>query len=159
MRKRASGLAVAGGVLFAVGVVLLAVVFLMSGRYKPKEYVQMRTDTESIYNHFPELPETSEIQWCSRTLAGIGPTTLKLHIFAFYDHDISGELQEMDIENQSGEIEFYFVPDSIKGDEKWRQVENVTFAFQAGIKDTEKMYTTVYINEAGTILYIDAIGE
>ncbi len=159
MKKILSGLAVAAGVLFTVGVVLSVIVFLMSGRYKPKENIQMRTDTEPIYNHFPGLPETSEIQWCSRALESIGPTTLKLHIFAFYDHDISSELEDMEIENQSEDIEFYFVPECISGDEKWRYVKNADFAFQAGIKDTEKMYTTVYINDTGTILYIDVIGD
>jgi len=159
VKKILSGFAVTGCVFFAVGVVFPAVAFLVSGNYKPKEDVQMRTDTEPIYNHFPGLPETSEIQWCSRTSAGIGLTTLKLHIFSFYDHDISSALQDMEIENQSGDVEFDFVPDSINGNEKWRHVENANFAFQAGIKDTEKMYTTVYINEAGTILYIDAIGD
>lgn len=149
----------AGSALLTVGTVLCAAIFLMSGRWKPKEYVQNRTDTEPIYNHFPELPETSDIQWCSRTLSSIGPSTLKLHIFAFYDHDISNELQNMNIENQSKDIELYFVLDSINGQEKWRHVENTDFAFQEGIKNTEKMYTTVYINDAGTVLYIDAIGD
>ena len=37
--------------------------------------IQVRTDTEPIYNHFPDLPETSEIQWCSKSSEGIGPTT------------------------------------------------------------------------------------
>ncbi len=133
-----------------------AVIFLTAGR---KEYIQIRTDTEPIYNHFPGLPETSEIQWCSRTSVSIGPSTLQLHIFAFYDHDISKALQDMDIENQSEDIEMYFISDRINGNEKWRPVENAVFAFQAGIKDTEKMYTTVYVNDAGTILYIDAIGD
>lgn len=156
MKKVLIGLAAAAGVLFAAGVVLSAVIFLVSGR---KEYVQMRTDTEPIYNHFPELPAASEIQWCSTTSVSIGPSTLELHIFAFYDHDISSELQGMVIGDQSGDIELSYVPDSAIENEKWRLVENAPMAFQAGIKDTEKMYTTVYINDAGTILYMYAIGD
>jgi len=150
-------LAAAVGGLLVIGCVLSAIFFLAS----TKEYVQIRTDTEPIYNHFPEVPETTEIQWCSRTSVSIGPSTLRLHIFAFYDHDISSELQDMDmkIENQSEEIELYYVPEEINGNQNWRRINNVNFAFQVGIKDNEKMYTTVYINDTGTILYIDAIGS
>ena len=149
------GLFIAVGVLVsAVGVILFAV-----GRVKRNDNIQIRTETEPIYNHFPDLPKTSVIQWCSRTSDGIGLTTVKLYFFAFYDYDVSNELQEMKIENQGEDIELHFVPDGINKDEKWRCVENAGFAFQTGIKDTEKMYTTVYINDAGTILYVEAIGN
>lgn len=140
-------LSVAGAVLF------------MADRVEPEENLQIRTETEPIYNHFPDLPETSEVQWCSWTSSGIGLTTIKVYIFAFYDHNVSNELQDMEIENQSGEIELYFVPEGINGDEKWRRVKNAGTAFQKGIKDTEKMSTVVYINDAGTVLYVEAIGE
>lgn len=142
------------GLLSAAGAVLF-----MADRVKPEENLQIRTETEPIYNHFPDLPETSEIQWCSWTSSGIGLTTIKVYIFAFYDHDVSNELQGMEIENQSGKIELYFVPEGINGDEKWRRVENAGIAFQTGIKDTGKMSTVVYINDAGTVLYVEAIGE
>lgn len=140
-------LSVAGAVLF------------MADRVKPEENLQIRTETEPIYNHFPDLPETAEIQWCSWTSSGIGLTTVKIYIFAIYDHDVSNELQDMEIKNQSEETELYFGPEGINGDEKWRQVENAGTAFQTGIKDTEKMSTVVYINDAGTVLYVEAIGE
>ncbi len=146
-----SGVAVA--VLFAAGV------FLVAGGFKMKGNIQIRTDTQPIYNHFPGLPETSEIQWCSRSSDGIGLTTVQIYIFAFYSHDISNELQDMGIENQSRDIELYFDPDGINGDQKWRCIENAKFAFQTDIKDTQKMNTTVYINDSGTILYIEAIGD
>lgn len=135
-----------------------AVLFIAEGA-KPEESIQIRTETEPIYNHFPDLPETSEIQWCSWTSSGIGLTTVKVYIFAFYDHNVSNELQDMKIENQGEEIELYFVPEGINGDEKWRRVENTGTAFQTGIKDTEKMSTVVYINDTGTALYVEAIGE
>lgn len=142
------------GLLSVAGVVLF-----IANRIKPEESIQIRTETEPIYNHFPDLPETSEIQWCSWTSSGIGLTTVKIYIFAFYDHDVSNELQDMEIESQGEEIELYFVPESINGDEKWRRVENTGTAFQTGIKDMEKMSTVVYINDAGTVLYVEAIGE
>lgn len=66
---------------------------------------------------------------------------------------------EMKIESRSETIELQFVPEGVKEDEKWRHVGNAGFAFQTGIKDNRKMNTTVYINEAGTVLYIEAIGE
>lgn len=140
-------LSVAGAVLF------------MADRVKPEESIQIRTETEPIYNHFPDLPETSEVQWCSWTSSGIGLTTVKVYFFAFYDHDVSNELQDMEIESQGEDIELYFVPEGINGDEKWRRVENAGTAFQTGIIDTEKMSTVVYINDAGTVLYVEAIGE
>ena len=149
------GLLIVAGILFsAAGVILFA-----AERVKMNDNIQIRTETEPIYNHFPDLPKTSEIQWCSRTSDGIGLTAVKLYFFAFYDYDVSNELQEMKIENQGEDIELYFVPDGIHKDEKWRHVENAGFAFQTDIKDTEKMYTTVYINDTGTILYIEAIGD
>lgn len=149
------GLFIVVGILFsAAGIILFAV-----ERVKRNDNIQIRTETEPIYNHFPDLPKTSEIQWCSRTSDGIGLTTVKLYFFAFYEYDVSSELQEMEIENLGEDIELYFVPDGMYKDEKWRCVENAGFAFQTGMKDTEKMYTTVYINDTGTILYIEAIGE
>lgn len=35
------------------------------------EEVQIRTETEPIYNHFPDLPGTSKMQWCSESSKGI----------------------------------------------------------------------------------------
>ena len=89
-------------------------------------------------------------------------TTVKIYIFAFYDHDVSNELQDMEIENQSEDIELYFVPDGVNGDEKWRRVEsteNVPFPLQTGVRESARFTADVYINEAGTILYIEGIGD
>ena len=143
------GLAAAGGV------------FLASKAFRIKESVQIRTETEPIYNHFPDLPQTSEIQWCSKSSGGIGLTTTTIYIFAFYNYDISSELQatETEIETQSENIELYFVPNEINMEQKWRHVENANLAFQSSVKITQQMNTTVYINESGTILYIEAIGN
>ncbi|MDE7418166.1 MAG: hypothetical protein K2N44_17995 [Lachnospiraceae bacterium] len=147
--------AAAGGICFA----LLVLAALGA---KGKESVMTSTETEPIYNHFPDLPEASEIQWCSRTSGGIGPSMVRLHIFAFYDHDISGELssklQEMTVKNEYEDIELYYAPDEIKG-QKWKPVENADFAFQSDVIMTEKLYTTVHVNETGTILYIEAVGD
>ena len=140
--------------LMAAGMVLFAVIGAVR-----KEDIQIRTETGPIYNHFPDLPETSQMQWCSRSSRGIGLVTTWVYIFAFYDQDIGGELQDMEIRGESEEIELYFVPDGISGNEKWRMLENAEVAFQTGIKDTRKMGTIVYINEAGTILYIEAVGD
>lgn len=142
-----SGLIVAGGILFAIE---------GAGR---KEDVPIHTETEPIYNHFPDLPKTSEMQWCSRASGGIGLTTTTVYLFAFYNDDISDELQEMKVKNESEDIELYFAPAGMNQEQKWRYVENAKSAFQSGIMSTQKMNTTVYINEAGTILYIEAIGD
>lgn len=72
-----SVLAAAVWVLFMAAGVLLSAV----ERTDSKEEVQIHTETDPIYNHFPQLPETSEIQWCSRTSGGIGLTTVYLYFF------------------------------------------------------------------------------
>mgnify|MGYP006964298708 CR=1 FL=1 len=120
--------------------------------------IQIRTDPEPIYNHFPGLPETSVIRWGSRTSGGIGPSTVKVYFFAFYDHDISNEMRDMEIADGSEDIELGFVPDGLSGSEGWRRVENAGTAFQTGIKDFDKMATVVYLNDTGNILYVEAIG-
>lgn len=123
------------------------------------EEVQIRTETEPIYNHFPDLPGTSKMQWCSESSKGIGLSTVRVYIFAYYDHDISSELQGMKISSEKTAIDLYFVPEGISRDQKWKCVEDAPFAFQEDIKDTRKKNTAVYINEQGTILYIEAIGD
>lgn len=142
-------LAAAGGVFFTLKA------------FRIEESVQIRTETEPIYNHFPNLPQTSEIQWCSKSSGGIGLTTTTIYIFAFYDYDISSELQamEMEIEAQNENLKLYFVPNEINMEQKWRHVENANLAFQSSVKITQQMNTTVYINELGTILYIEAISN
>lgn len=149
-------------VILAAGAAFLVIVvgiFLASIVIKTEEPIQVRTDIEPIYNHFPNLPETSEIQWCSKSSDGIGLTTTYIYIFAFYDDDISDELQDMIIKDENEEIELYFVPDGMDADQKWRHIENTGFAFQKDCKSTQKMWTTVSINEEGTILYIEAVGD
>lgn len=140
--------------LAAGGVWFLLLVLAALGA-KGKDSVMTSTETGPIYNHFPDLPETSEIEWCSRSTGGIGLVNHWLYIFAFYDHDISSELQEMTVEDMCEDIELYYAPDEVKG-QKWRCLENAQFAFQDEIAVTDKMSTKVYINEAGTILYVEA---
>jgi len=121
---------------------------------KGKDYTMTSTETGPIYNHLPDLPETSKITWCSRSRGGIGLMNHWLYIFAFYDHDISSELQEMTVEDACADIELYYDPDEVKG-QKWRGFEKDQFAFQDDIAVTDKMITQVYINETGTILYVE----
>ena len=143
---------------------LLAAGFFLAERAREEEKnrsIQIRTETEPIFNHFPELPETSELQWCSQSFTGIGPTTVKLYFFAFYDRDVRGELQGMMIEDQGRDLELFFVPDGINGDEKWRKAESPgnPFPLQTGVRESAKLYASIYINETGTILYVEAIGD
>lgn len=150
--------------LLAAGGILSAAILSAAERAKTEksiQNIQVRTETEPIYNHFPDLPETSAIQWCSQSSGGIGLTSTTLYLFAFYNRDVSGELQEMRIESQGENIELYFVPDGVNGDEKWRRVESAGNAFplQTGVRESARLYADVYINEAGTILYVEAIGD
>ena len=64
----------------------------------------------------------------------------------------------MTIDDKAATIELYYEPEEVRG-QKWRLVENAAFAFQTGIKDTKKMYTNVYLNASGTILYVEAVGD
>ncbi len=149
------GLAAAIWIFFAA----VGVSAFVAERSRMNESMPIYTEAEPIYNHLPGLPETSEIEWCSRASGGIGLTTVRIYFFAFYDHDVSGELGDVEIKSQSEDMEWGFTPDGINGDESWRRVENAGAALQTGIRDTQKMATTVYINDAGNILYVEAIGE
>ena len=152
-----SGLLAAGGILSAA--ILSAAKSAKTQESNPN--IQIRTETEPIYNHFPDLPQTSKLQWCSGSSGGIGLTTTTLYFFAFYDRDVSGELQEMNIGDQGEGIELYFVPDGINEDEKWRRAESTgnVFPLQTGVRESARFYADVYINEAGTIIYVEAIGD
>lgn len=144
--------------VLAAGVACFVLVVFFALGAKGRDSVMTSTETEPIYSHFPDLPKTSEIKWCSQSLGGIGLVTTTIYIFAFYDEDISGSLQGMTIDDKTAKIELYYEPEEVKG-QKWRLVENTAFAFQTGIKDTQKMYTNVYLNESGTIVYVEAIGD
>ena len=82
-----------------------------------------------------------------------------IYIFAFYDHDVRDELKDINFRTESEKIELSVKPDKINTDQKWRSADNAFFAFQSGIQETQKMNTTVYLNEEGNILYIEAIGD
>lgn len=147
------------GLFFILLVVILVGILCIVGGNKMEEKNVFRTETAPIYNHFPDLPETSQMQWYSVTSEGIGLSTTKLYIFAFYDKDICEELQEMNFETEGADLEFDFAPDEVDGNQKWRYADQVYFAFQSGIADDRRMNTKVYINEEGTILYIEAISD
>ena len=140
-------------VILITGIALSAIT-----KEKKPDKKQIRTDTEPIYNHFPGLPATENIQWCSRTSDGIGLTTVWVYVFAFYDYNVGAELGGEGILNEK--TDFYFLPEDLtESNSKWRDLEDIGFAFQSGIKDSEKMYTAVYINEAGNIIYMEAVGD
>ena len=65
----------------------------------------------------------------------------------------------MNFETEGADLEFDFAPDEVDGNQKWRYANQVYFAFQSGIADYRRMNTKVYINEEGTILYIEAISD
>ena len=148
-----------------VGLVVILVIaialFAITKEERPDEK-QIRTDVEPIYNHFPGLPATDDIQWCSRTSDGIGLTTVWVYAFAFYDYDVGAALGGTGILNEK--TDFYFWPeDLVDSNSKWRKLEDKEIVsqsgFQSGIKDGEKMVISVYINEAGNIIYIEAVGD
>ena len=142
----------------AVAGVLLAATVMVALSAKGEEAVMTSTETAPIYNHFPDLPETTQIKWCSKSSGGIGLVTTKLYIYAFYDADLGSQLQDMDFESEAAPIESAYESDEVKG-QKWRHAANAPFAFQTGIKDMKRMYTEVYLSESGRILYIEAIGD
>ena len=147
-------------VILGMGIVLLAL-FLFIKEKEPVEK-QIRTDIEPIYNHFPGLPATDTIQWCSRTSDGIGLNMVWIYAFAFYDHDVGAELGEEGSLNEK--TDFYFLPeDLVDSNSKWKKLEDKEIksrsGFQSGIKDSEIMAVAVYINEAGNIIYMEAAGD
>ncbi len=139
--------------LSAVGTML----FIIANEKEKKENV-IHTDTAPIYRHFPGLPSTGQIQWCSRTSEGIGLTTVWVYAFLFYDRDISGAFGEAEILGE--EPDFYFSPKHLAQDSAtWRKLDVAVTAFQDGIKEMEKMSVSVYLNEEGNILYLEAVGD
>ncbi len=56
--------------------------------------------------------------------------------------------------------DFYFLPEELsENDLGWRKLENMETAFQEGIKNGERKYTDVYINETGTVIYMEAVWD
>lgn len=140
-------------IILGTGIALFAIT-----KEKEPDEKQIRTDIEPIYNHFPGLPATDDIQWCSRTSGGIGLTTVWIYVFAFYDYDVGTELGGEGILNEK--TDFYFLPeDLVDSNSKWRKVEDMGDAFQAGIKLSEIMGVSIYINESGNIIYMEAVGD
>lgn len=136
--------------------IILLVVTAAFTKEKETDENQIQTDTKPIYNHFPDLPVTENIMWCSQTSDGIGLTTVRIYMFAFYDYDVSVRFSEKGSLNEAPN--FYFLPEKPDDDnEKWRKLEDMKFAFQSGIKDSEKMVTSVYLNEAGNIIYMEGM--
>ena len=145
-------------ILGTIIILVIVIALFAIAKEKGMDEKQIRTDVEPIFNHFPGLPATDDIQWCSRTSEGIGLTTVWIYVFAFYDYDVGAELGEKGILNQK--TDFYFLPEDLaESSSKWRKLGDMGSAFQAGIKDSEKMYVSVYINETGNIIYMEAVGD
>ena len=145
-------------VLGVLIILVIGITLLVITKEKEPDEKQIRTDIEPIYNHFPGLPATDDIQWCSRTSDGIGLTTVWVYVFAFYDYDVGAALDGKGILYEK--TDFYFLPEDLtESILKWRELENIGAAFQEGIKDSEKMSASVYINETGNIIYMEAVGD
>ena len=89
-------------------------------------------------------------------------TTVWIYVFAFYDYDVGAELGAEGIFNEK--TDFYFLPEElVDSNSKWRKLEDKEIVswsgFQPGIKDSEKKVISVYINEAGNIIYMEAVGD
>lgn len=137
-------------------------------RFGEKEDYRIRTDTEPIYHHFPDLPRTEDMEWCSTSSGGIGLVTTRLYLYCWYDHDIREELLDLEPGQEIGQIErteqtldvFYFIPERlIEQPQVWSKLDHGDFAFQTGIKDGEKMNTVIYLSADGTVLYLEAVGD
>lgn len=159
--------------------VLLFIVILAAGlaagalfrRFGEKEDYRIRTDTEPVYHHFPDLPRTEDMEWCSTSSGGIGLVTTRLYLYCWYDHDIREELLDLEPGQEIGQIEqierteqtldvFYFIPERlIEQPQVWSKLDYGDFAFQTGIKDGEKMNTMIYLSADGTVLCLEAVGD
>lgn len=123
--------------------------------------IQIRTEEEPIYNHFPSLPKAKELKWCSKPSEGIGLATTKIYIYAFYDEDVELILLTEDKkEILQSDISPYFLPENLIGKNiTWFKVKDSFFFFQNGIADYNKMTTDVYFSKEFNVIYIEAIGD
>ena len=128
-------------------------------RKNSNEDIQIRTDVEPIYNHFPTLPKTEIIEWCSVSSEGIGLTTTKLYVFAKYDTsaEVDNFLESVTLSNDTSKIDSIFIPDFVEQNETWEEVPNVPFCFQEGVKQTSLINTEVYVNSKNDIIYFYSI--
>ncbi len=137
---------------------LILILMLFIGEKKAYQEIQVRTDIESIYNHFPDFPRTEIVEWCAISSTGIGPTTIEIYVFAFYDYDVE-QLLETNLEEKISFINPPFFPDTLNRQyEGWNKV-NGAFLFQNKINKYKRMYTDVYVNTDCNIIYMEAIGD
>ena len=122
--------------------------------------IRIRTEREPIYNHFPGLPETEHVEWCSTTSDGIGPSTVNLYLFAFLTDAASMEdiINQGSLSDTDAMIDSIFLPEGLKENETWSHLLNVPFCFQEEVPITKRMSTEVYINSNRDIVYDLAIG-
>ena len=141
--------------ILTVGCILLMLIITLCGCKTQPEF---STDTKPIYNHFPNLPKTDKISWYNETLEGIGPTTVKLYVFAQYEtsEQLNEFLQNIDIASETSTIEAKYLPDAIDSNNIWYELQNVPFCFQEEGPNT--MNTKVYVNDTHTVLFMYAIG-
>ena len=82
---------------------------------EPQQKVQILTELQPIYNHFPGLPQTERVEWCSTESEGIGPTTVNLYAFAFFTDDaaIDEILKQYALSENTVEISSPFYPKDV----------------------------------------------
>ena len=128
-------------------------------RKNSNDDIQIRTDVEPIYNHFPTLPKTETIRWCSVSSEGIGLTTVELHVFAQYDTtvEIDNFLESVTLSDDTSKIDSIFVPDFVEQNETWKKIKTDRAFFQDGIEKTSLKYPAVYVNSKYNIIYFYSI--
>ena len=127
---------------------------------EPQQKVQIRTELQPIYNHFPGLPQTERVEWCSTESEGIGPTTVNLYAFAFFTDDaaIDEILKQYALSENTVEISSPFYPKDVNQNDAWQLIDNTPYCFQDELSPTRRMNTEVYVNSDSRIVFIHAIG-
>jgi len=147
--------------LVIVGCFIMAFIVFLGGKHMNSKDIQIRTEEEPIYNHFPSLPKAKEIQWCSKSSDGIGLVTTRLYIYAFYKEDVEPLIfSDNKKEVLETDLSPYFLPENLIGkDITWFKVKDSFFYFQNGIADHNKMATDVYFSKEWNVIYVEAIGD
>lgn len=118
---------------------------------------KIKKDPQPIYNHFPTLPKTDNIEWYSTQSDGIGLVTTRLYVFAKYDNpeEIDKLLAGMSFANVKN-MEFGFKSSYLKEDAKWFKLP---FDYQDGIEEHKKMIASAYVSGDNSVIYIEAVSD
>lgn len=125
-----------------------------------EELSEVKNDIKPIYNHFPDLPRTEKIEWCSSSSSGIGLTTVNLYFVAFYDSDVlREEMKKYDVAEDIEDVSVKVKTDKLNLSKiKFRKIKNNN-VFQETISGNNKMSTNAYVDFDNGILYVCAQGE